>query len=731
MNLDKLNPQQKEVVTYPVEPLMVMAGAGTGKTTVLTNRVAYLVEHYHLDPRRILAITFTNKAANEMNERINKIIGQPMDWIGTFHSVCIRILRREIYHLNRNNNFKVVDDEEQITILKDIYETHGYKNVDISYKNMLHIIDQIKTNMYDVEDIKNPRILAQWNVLTQNHANMIINVYHDYLKKFEMYNYVDFNDILIFTDIILSHFEDSREYWSNRFDYILVDEFQDTNDIQYRLIKFLGGEKFNVFAVGDEDQTIYTFRGANPQIIKDFVNNATSHKIPIIKLEENYRSSQQILDVANHLIKHNKNRVDKNLFSSKVNGLKPSLYVADNDDDEANWVARKITQLVEEQHVPYKDIAILYRSNYVSRPFEQALISEGIRYTLFGGFKFYQRTEIKDIIAYLTAIDNNDELSLRRIINVPRRKISDTTVKEIIDYSNKKSVSFWDALNDVDNISNLTNAQKNAIHSFVDLMYSFKNKHYKSIGELFDEIVDKVNYLDYISGKDAQKTKATEMNLQELKNGMLVYESKHLQDWSLSHYLQEIALYTSIDDKKRNENSVSLMTVHSAKGLEFEYVFLVDFVDGTFPSVHSIETPNGIDEERRLAYVAITRAKKQLFISANNAYMFQKKMNKIPSRFLNEAKFDSIERLNKKIVKKSNWDLEWYDSKVTPKINKEEQYQASNVNDYKVGDKVVHTVFGLGTVIEVNGDILTIGFKPPYNIKQIIYNHKSIKRQIL
>ncbi|GAA5414395.1 ATP-dependent helicase [Ureaplasma ceti] len=729
MNLDRLNETQRQAVTYPVEPLMVMAGAGTGKTTVLTNRVAYLVNHYNIDPRRVLAITFTNKAANEMNERIAKIIGYPIEWIGTFHAICIRILRREIYHLNRNNNFKVVDDEEQTTILKDIYEQYGYKNADISYKNMLHIIDQIKTNMYDIEDIRKPEILLKWNLMSFQ-APMVINVYQQYLNKFEAYNYLDFNDILIYTDAILTHFADAREYWSNRFSYILVDEFQDTNDIQYRLIKFLGGERFNVFAVGDEDQTIYTFRGANPRIIHDFIHH--DHKeIPVIKLEENYRSTQQILDVANELIGHNVERIRKNLFSSKVNGSKPNLYVAENDDEEANWVARKISELTDEYHVALKDIAVLYRSNYVSRPFEQALISEGIRYTLYGGFKFYQRTEIKDIIAYLTAIQNNDELSLRRIINVPRRKISDTTVKTVMDYAGVNNLSFWDALNQAEHITGLSNIQQKSIANFVDLMYSFKQTEYTSIGALFDDVVNKTQYTDYVSNKDSQKEKTVLDNLQELKNGMLVYQEKNKAAWSLEHYLQEIALFTSADDKKKHENSVSLMTVHAAKGLEFEYVFLVNFVDGSFPSVHSVESRHGIEEERRLAYVAITRAKKHLYISANTSYMFQKKMNKVESRFLHEVKYDSLNRLNKKIVKKSSWDLEWYDSQAKPKLKKEDVYEVKSVNDYKIGDQVVHTVFGLGTVIGINNDILTIGFKPPYNVKEIIYNHKAIKRQIM
>ena len=730
MDLSRLNQQQKEAVTYPVAPLMVMAGAGTGKTTVLTNRVAYLVEELGLDPRRILAITFTNKAAGEMNERITSLIGRPIEWIGTFHSICIRILRREIYHLNRNNNFKVIDEEEANTLLKYIYEKYGYKNADFSYKNMLNVIGNIKSNMYDLNDIRNPRIAAKMGVFGDSQINMVVRVFTEYMNKFELYNYLDFDDILIFTDIILNSFDDARQYWSHRFDYILVDEFQDTNDIQYRLVKMLAGKEFNVFAVGDEDQTIYTFRGANPKIISDFINH-DGLRIPVIKLEENYRSTQPILDVANSIIAKNQNRISKNLFSFKKTGPKPLLYVGDSEDDEASWVVRKILYLTEEKGVELKDIAILYRSNYLSRPYEQALISEGIRYTLFGGFKFYQRTEIKDIIAYLTAIDNNDELSIRRIINVPRRKISDETVKKVIDYANAKNLTFWDALNEADSISNLTSSQKSAISGFVSLMYEFKNTDYFTIGDLFDDVVEKTNYLGYITDKDSQKKKSTEQNLQELKQGMMTYQSKNENNWSLSHYLQEIALYTSIDDRKRQENSVSLMTVHSSKGLEFNYVFLVDFVEGVFPSVHSVETPNGIEEERRLAYVALTRAKKELYLCANNAYSFQLKTKKSESRFVMDARMGTIERVKPAFVKRSSYEMEWFDSQAKPKISKENQYEQTAVNNYKTGDKVVHVVFGLGTVIGINGDILEISFGGKTGVKNILYNHKSIKRQLM
>lgn len=730
-NFENLNEKQFEAVSYPLESVMVMAGAGTGKTTVITSRVMYLITEQNINPDRILAITFTNKAAVEMNERIKKNIGYPLDWIGTFHSVCIRILRREFYKLNRKNNFKIIgDDEEALTIIKDIYENNRYDKTVISPKKMLYIIDFLKSNIYDISQLENDySTLNKLEIIGYKQIEMVKNTFSSYIQKFEMYNYVDFNDILNFTNYILSNFEDSRDYWSSRFDIILVDEFQDSNDIQYQLIKLLSCKNNNVFAVGDEDQSIYTFRGANPQIIHNFINQFDK-PINVIKLEENYRSSQEILVAANTLINKNKNRIVKNLYS-KRNHLKPSFYLADSEEEEANFVVRKIGQIIAlNPEVELKDFVILYRSNYLSRPYEQALVSEGYKYNLYGGFKFYQRTEIKDIIAYLNVIDNNDDLSIRRIINIPRRKISDQTVKHILDFANEHDLRFYEAICRVDDIETLTSTQKQSVHSFINFIDYFKNQKYNSLLDLFDELVDKSHYFNYIETTEPKRMNTVAKNLEELRNGIANFEYRHPNGASLGDYLQEIMLYTLLDDKKKNENAINLMTVHTAKGLEFDYVFLVGFCDGVFPSIHSIEE-NNIDEERRLAYVAVTRAKKELFITANKTYNFAIKKEKEPSRFIKEIEKDNLVYLQNKIISKSNQDLDWYDSKNKKKIDLNEKYNSSSINDYKIGDKIIHIVFGIGTIIGINNDILEISFKPPYGIKNIIYNHKSIKRQII
>lgn len=727
MDLSKLNQQQIKAVEFPLSPVMVMAGAGTGKTTVLTNRISYLIEKLGLSPDRILAITFTNKAANEMNERVKKLIGQELNWIGTFHGICIRILRREIYHLNRKSNFKIIDQEDATTIIKDIYQEESFYDADLSYKNMLNNIDKIKRYELDVEDIINPENYSLFSIDNDKQANMITKVFLKYTTKLDALNYLDFNDILFFTDLILREYQSAREYWQKRFDYLLVDEFQDTSNIEYRLLKILGGVDHNIFAVGDEDQTIYTFRGANPKIIHQFINEFEP-KVPVIFLEENYRSTQQILDAANKLISHNEERYKKDLKTFNPDGPKPSLFVAENEEQEANWVANKIKMLLTQEGVQEKDIAVLYRNNYLSRPFEQALVFESIKYTIYGSIRFYQRLEIKDMIAYLNAVENNDEISLRRIINTPRRKISEETIRKVLEYAFNENIEFAEALNNVNDIKTLSSTQINSIQGFNQLMSEFKSAaESKNLVELFDLILLKTNYLEYSKQRDAKRYLDIKQNLDELRVAMLEYLQKNTgQENLLSNYLQEISLFTSSSDKKREENSVSLMTVHTAKGLEFKYVFLVGFVQNIFPSAKSLDN---LDEERRIAYVALTRAKLALFITANNGYNYSLQAKKDESVFLKEIGLNTYVRLSPIYKKRSNLDLYWYDSN-KPKIDVKKQYLSETTNTYKVGDIIIHSAFGSGTIIGIYGDELEISFKPPYKIKRILFNHKAIKRLV-
>lgn len=727
MDLSKLNQQQIKAIQFPLSPVMVMAGAGTGKTTVLTNRISYLIEKLGLSPDRILAITFTNKAANEMNERVKRLIDQDLNWIGTFHGICIRILRREIYHLNRKSNFKIIDQEDATTIIKDIYQEENFYDADLSYKNMLNNIDKIKCYELDIEDITDYENYSLFTIDNDKQANMIMKVFLKYTAKLNALNYLDFNDILFFTDLILQEYQSAREYWQKRFDYVLVDEFQDTSNIEYRLLKVLGGIDHNIFAVGDEDQTIYTFRGANPKIIHQFINEFEP-KVPVIFLEENYRSTQQILDAANKLISHNQERYKKDLKTFNPDGPKPSLFVGENEEQEANWVANKIKTLLSQEEVQEKDIAVLYRNNYLSRPFEQALIFESIKYTIYGSIRFYQRLEIKDMIAYLNAVENSDEISLRRIINTPRRKISEETIRKVLEYAFNKDIEFSQALKEVGDIETLSSTQINSIQGFNQLMDQLKDAaKSKNLVELFDLVILKTNYLEYSKQRDAKRYLDIKQNLDELRVAMLEYLQKNAdQENALSNYLQEISLFTSSSDKKRDENSVSLMTVHTAKGLEFKYVFLVGFVQNIFPSAKSLDN---LDEERRIAYVALTRAKQGLFITANNGYNYSLQARKDESVFLKEIGLNAYIRLSPIYKKRSNLDLYWYDSN-KPKIDVKKQYMNETENTYKIGDIIIHSAFGSGTVIGIYGDELEISFKPPYKIKRILFNHKAIKRLV-
>lgn len=727
--INNLNKQQLEAVTYPLKPVLVMAGAGTGKTTILTNRIWFLIDNLGLHPDEILAITFTNKAAEEMNHRIHKQVGYELEWIGTFHSICVRILHQEIHHLNRNNNFKIVDDEDGLSIIKGIYEELNFDKNKFSFKNMLNAIDVIKTNQYDLDDLDNFKVQKSLRVDDPNILYMVKVTYQRYVQKFTDYNYLDFNDILNFTNLLFELHPNVRQKWANKFKYILVDEFQDTNAVQYQLIEHLASEKFNVFAVGDEDQIIYTFRGADSTVIDKFIHHFNNTNIEVLKLEENYRSTNQILDVANCLIDKNIGRVKKNLFSNKPDHIKPIVHSSNSMEEEASFVASKIANLIDDGVAP-KEIAILYRNNHLSRAYEQALVFNDIRYNLYGGYKFYQRAEIKDILAYLQVINKYDEISLLRIINIPRRKISDSTVREVLKYANAQHCTTWNALVNAEEITELSNAQKQAIRNFVNLIEDFKQQNLDDVENFFQYLISNIGYYDYVKSTNSEKLQTVENNLEELKNSIINFKNRKQNKWSLGEYLREIALFTSLDDKKKVENAVSLMTIHAAKGLEFEYVFLVSFNDGIFPSKHSILEINGLIDERRLAYVAITRAKRELYICWNCSYNYTDKSSSLPSRFIKEIDKNLLDKSLPKFMTKSDLDLSWYDSKNNTKIVKEDLYNLQQTNNYKIGDQIVHTVFGTGIIIDIKNDILEISFKPPIKTKHIIFNHKSIKRKI-
>lgn len=722
--LSTLNKKQLLAVTSDLCSTLVVAGAGSGKTAVLVYRIIHLVKSIGFNPKRILAFTFTNKAAKEMKDRIANLINYSgFNWIGTFHSTCLRILREEVNYTDRNSNFSIVDEDDQLSIVREIYSKCGIDKNILSQANCLNFISTLKNNRVDANDCYNEIEALLENDYGNKKSNVIQRVYLEYEQYLKNNNYFDFDDLIIYTLRIFKNNPDVLEKWQNRFDYILVDEFQDTNYDQYELIKLLSKDKTNIFVVGDPDQMIYSWRGAYKEIFKEFVDQFKN--VYTVILDKNYRSTKNILDVSNTLIKNNGNRIDKDLYTDNQQGNKIIYFNAPNQDRESRWVLEKIRFLIANKY-QYKDIAILYRSNFVSRNIEQELIRNNIPYFIFGGFKFYQRKEVKDLIAYLKLICNNDEISLARIYNTPKRKISEATITKIKEYAYKKNISLFEAFDYLDEID-INLAAKNACISFKELINNFKQRKYQSLTDLYDDVIEKTGYKQMLID---QEEKHRIDNLNELKNAISQFEQRNPNS-TINEYLQEISLYTSLDEtSKFDTNSISLMTVHTAKGLEFKNVFIIEFNDGVFPSQRSIDS-NEIYEERRIAYVAMTRAKENLFISSSNGTNFfgDSKYPKTPSRFVSEiTKSENVEVYNETFnkIEETNTN-KWFDSS---KKEDYKQYYHQKEIDFNLGDVIVHTSFGEGIITGIKGDIVDITFKAPYGTKSIMKNHKSIIRKL-
>ncbi|MGL4948527.1 MAG: ATP-dependent helicase [Mycoplasma sp.] len=716
INLNELNHNQKAAVTSDLNPALVIAGAGSGKTKVLTMRYAYLMQEYNLKPEEILAITFTNKAANEMKTRLVKILGnQNFKWIGTFHSICLKILRADIQHLNRANDFSVIDDEDQIRIFREAYKMNMLMVKDLPYQQIFFLLDKYKTEKLTIADIKSE---TNWKWLhIKNNADAINkSLIIDYYEKFCLKsNLLDFNDLLIMTNKLFE-VPQVKEKWAKEFKSILVDEFQDTNDEQYKFIKSLSSLYNSIFVVGDPDQTIYTWRGARPEIITNFANEFKGTKTYI--LDQNYRSTQKILDTANSLIKNNTNRIEKDLKAAKGDGLAPIYFRADSQDGESRWIANKILTLLESKVNP-NDICILYRANYLSRNIEQELISNNIKYNIFGGVKFYQRKEIKDIISYLKTLYVGDELSIKRVINTPRRGVGDAAIDALTDFAISKNTTFLDALYRMDEIDGLSRTARNGIVDFIQILSTIDIN--QSLANIFDLVIEKTKYIEYL--KDNEEYNKIE-NINELRSAIQKFELENPESSNLD-YLQEISLYT--DANTKHEDGINLMTVHTAKGLEYDNVFLIGLNEGTFPSKQSSDSTEGLEEERRIAYVGVTRAQRQLYLSSYGGVNFITKTENVKSRFVDEFSSKNIINESLSYKKISNTQDSWYDSSAK-KINISENYNTNNDVAFKIGDQLVHTVFGSGYVLSVKGTELSVLFKPPYNKKTVISNHKSVKR---
>lgn len=726
---DSLNEEQKKGVFTTEGPVLLLAGAGSGKTRVLTHRAVYLIEKLGVNPYHILAITFTNKAAGEMRERIDDMVGYGSEniWVSTFHSTCVRILRRFIDHIGFGTNFTIYDTEDQKTIMKDIckrleIDTKMYKE-----KSLLAAISSAKDELISPEAYA---LRAQGDFRKMKEAA----VYREYQQVLRKNNALDFDDLIVKTVELFQSDMEVLDYYQERFRYIMVDEYQDTNTAQFQLIKLLAGKYKNLCVVGDDDQSIYKFRGANIYNIlnfeKEFPNAVT------IKLEQNYRSTQNILNAANGVIANNVGRKAKRLWTENEEGEKIAFHQFETGFDEADYVAKDIRSKVREGMYHYGDCAVLYRTNAQSRLFEERFITASIPYKIVGGVNFYSRREIKDLLAYLKTIDNAmDDLAVRRIINVPKRGIGATTLSRVQDYADENGLTFYNALKMAEEIGTIGRASAK-IRPFVMLIQSMRSKlPYISVSELLQEIIEETGYVRELEAENTEEAQQRMENIDELISKAVTYEESE-EEPTLSGFLEEVALVADIDSVDETQDYVVLMTLHSAKGLEFPQVYLAGMEDGLFPGFGAIcaENPTAeIEEERRLAYVGITRAKERLSISCARMRMIrgETQYNKV-SRFVKEIPRELLAGTIQKekmpdIPKPSMMAKNAFSAKPmalrrtgVPEARNFGNSAMKKSLDYAVGDTVSHLKFGTGVVkqiidggrdYEVTVDFSSVGVK--------------------
>ena len=717
--LDKLNERQKEAVLATEGPVLVLAGAGSGKTTVLVNRIAYMISEKHIRPWNILAITFTNKAAREMKDRIERLLGDTAKdmWIGTFHSVCVRILRSCIDLLGYSRDFVIYDTADTKTVMKECLRELDIDEKSFPVRNVLSIISNAKNDLMDAATFENV-------YKSDYRMSIIAKIYYRYQTKLRKNNAVDFDDIILNTVKILSENPDVLSKYQDKFQYILVDEYQDTNNSQYLLINLLAQANRNLCVVGDDDQSIYKFRGANIGNILNFEDDYSD--VQKITLDQNYRSTQNILDAANSVISNNQGRMGKSLWTSNGDGNKVFVYTGTNEYDEARYIARQIKKHFDEQG-SFSDCAILYRTNAQSRVIEEMLMRESVPYKVLSGLRFYDRKEIKDIIAYLRVVYNpNDDVSLARIINEPKRKIGNATLEKARNIARKKETSLYDVISHADDYPEFKTAIKKLL-SFSGIIQSLiKLKDTVTIEDLTGRILNDTGYMPALVMEDTTESKTRIENLGEFISVITEFEKNEETGNTLGEFLENISLVSDIDGYDENEDSAVLMTIHSAKGLEFPIVFLSGLEEGLFPGMRSMESDDDIEEERRLCYVAITRAKEQLYITKTiSRTIHGKTMPTTASRFFKEIPVEYLEdktTLQPKVAKVMQ-DLGVRNASAP----KKEVYmtkgfgssvKSSGSTDYskfKAGDAVEHRTFGRGEILKAtpcgNDCILEIQFE--------------------
>lgn len=629
---DTLNEQQKAAVMHTQGPLLLLAGAGSGKTRVLTHRAAYLIDEEGVDPWNILAITFTNKAAGEMRERVNQIVGDGADriWVSTFHSTCVRILRRYIDRLGYDTNFTIYDTDDQRGIMKEVCKKLQIDTKQLKERTILGAISSAKDELID------PLQYEKQNGFDYN-GSRIAKAYREYQATLKKNNALDFDDLIVKTVELFRADAQVLDSYQNRFRYIMVDEYQDTNTAQFELIRLLAGKYRNLCVVGDDDQSIYKFRGANIRNILDFEKVYPEAKV--IKLEQNYRSTQVVLDAANAVIRNNTRRKNKALWTDKKEGSRIHFRPFDNAYEEAEFIASDVAKKHRNEDVRYGDCAVLYRTNAQARMLEERFIMEGIPYDVIGGTNFYARREIKDILAYLKTIDNGrDDVAVKRIINIPKRGIGATTIVRVQEYADARNISFYDALREADQIMTIGRSASK-LQPFVMMIQAFRSKlEFFTLEELIKDVIETTGYVKELEASDDEDAADRIENIDELVSKVVSYEETH-EEPSLSEFLEEVALVADIDRAEEGDDRVLLMTLHSAKGLEFPHVYLAGMEDGVFPSYMTImsDDPMDIEEERRLAYVGITRAKDDLTLTCAKQRMLRGETQYNPvSRFVKE-----------------------------------------------------------------------------------------------
>ena len=690
IDLTILNEKQQEAVLHKEGPCLVIAGAGSGKTKVLTTRIANLIES-GVPSYQILAITFTNKAAKEMKERIASLTSFNDAFVGTFHSFGMRIIRENVEALNMKRNFTILDSDDVISLIKRILKEKGYEPKVVSPYFVRSKISFIKNEMlttYEIEKYFNDDL-----------EKIAYEVYLEYNNILQKNNSVDFDDLLRLPVLLFERRPDILEIYQNRYRYILIDEYQDTNEVQYKMVKLLAKKRRNLFVVGDPDQSIYQFRGANYKNILNFEKDYPDTKV--ISLEDNYRSTKMILDAANDVIRNNQNRKEKNLKSHHGDGAKIKYMRAMDEKEEGHFIIKEIKKLLEEGYSK-KDMAVFYRTNAQSRSLEEQFLKSNIPYKVDGRIYFYSRKEIKDLISYLKLILNpKDDISLRRVINTPKRGIGDASIARLENIAEEKKTSMFEAIE----------GGKELI--FKELIKTLqKDAESLSLTELVEDVLTKSGLKQELENEKSLEADLRLDNLNEFKSITANYE-KETGSVDLGDFLEEISLVSDIEEHKEDKDVVTLMTLHSAKGLEFPIVFLTGMEEELFPHQNSLAEKDGLEEERRLCYVGITRAKERLYLTnARQRMLYGRTSQTMPSRFLDEISDDLIENLSNE----KNF------------VSRASMYSNGDTTEYQVGDIVIHDMFGRGVVVGVDKSLISIAFKKQYGIKKLMKNHKSLRK---